>query len=229
MIQDWLTLIQLSALFIALFAMAEILYHLCRVRAEYTRKIVHAGTGLLTLLFPLCFHHLWQVMIICTAFLILLTGSMRLGFLRSINAVTRTTSGSLLYPVIVIFVFAFYQYMQRSSLLFDALLYFYLPILLMAICDPVAALAGGFYKKSHPGLIGKTWAGSFSFFIAALLISAVLYNLFSIDVRSMSILLYAIITAIVTMITERLSKKGWDNFTIPAIVMLFLYWIELIK
>lgn len=229
MMQDWLILFELSMLFVALFIAAEILYHVSNVRAEYTRKIVHTGTGALTLLFPVCFHHLWQVIVICTAFLILLTGSMRLGFLKSINAVNRKTSGSILYPVIVVLVFAFYMYVQHQPLIFDRLLYFYLPILLMAICDPIAALAGGWYKRSHPLSVGKTWAGSVSFLIVAFLLSLILYNIFSIQLSSVYVFLCAAVTAVITMLAERLSSKGWDNFTIPAVVVVFLYSIELIR
>jgi len=65
---DWIILLKLSVLFLLLFTVAEWLYHKAKIKADYTRNLVHTGTGLLTLLFPVYFAHLWQVSIICVAF-----------------------------------------------------------------------------------------------------------------------------------------------------------------
>src|SRR6478672_6779098 len=48
-----LTTLMLAGAFLLLFAAAEAMFHLLRIRAELTRKTVHFGTGILTLLFPL--------------------------------------------------------------------------------------------------------------------------------------------------------------------------------
>ena len=124
---DLLILIKLSACFLALFGIAELLYHVFRVAAEYTRKMVHVGTGLLCLLFPLYLHQLWQVALICAAFLLLLALSKKFNFLRSVNAIERRSEGSILYPVIITVIFGFYVLMNGRSFVFDPLIYFYLP------------------------------------------------------------------------------------------------------
>ena len=80
--KDWLILLILSSAFLGLFALAELLFHVAKMRAEYTRKLVHAGTGLLTLLFPVYLDHVWQVLVICASFLLLLVLSMRFRFRR---------------------------------------------------------------------------------------------------------------------------------------------------
>lgn len=220
---DIVILLQLSACFIGLFALAEVLYHIAKVNAEYTRKLVHVGTGVLTLLFPIYLQHLWQVVVICIAFLVLLLLSLKFDLLKSINKVDRKTVGSLLYPVIVIIVFTFYYYVPPSS--FDEYLYFYMPILVMAICDPTAAIVGTQYAKGKD-ITGKTWAGSIAFLITAIAVCMAIFILFNTDNITISTLLvHSSVIGIITMLTERLSKNGWDNFTIPLVVIGYLWLI----
>jgi dolichol kinase len=223
---DWQILIRLSLYFSALFALAEVLYHFLKVKAEYTRKITHVGTGLLTLLFPLYFHHLWQVVVICGAFLGLLALSLRFRFLPSINAIERKSAGSILYPIVVVIIFTFYIWMNEHGTIFHSFIYFYLPVLLMAICDPLAALSGNAYKRKHPAN-GKTWVGSIVFFAAACILSWLLLDGYYYgDGGILITVLYAVCISAVATITERITGGGWDNFTIPVAVAASLYIIS---
>ena len=126
----------LGLCFLALFGLAEFLYHKQKVKAEITRKIVHVGTGLLTLLFPIFLHDQWQVLFLCTAFLLILLASLQFKLLPSINSIDRVSHGSILYPVAVYGCYLAYSYADKG------LFFFYLPILTLAICDPLAALIG---------------------------------------------------------------------------------------
>ena len=224
--QDGLILIKLSACFLALFALAEVIFHILKTPAEFTRKIVHIGTGVLTLTFPMFLQHLWQVVVICLSFLLLLGLSKKFNFLRSINAIDRPSSGSILYPIIVIITFAYYQYQQQQPTVFGKLLYFYLPILIMAVCDPLAALAGTAYKKQRSHTAGKTLAGSLTFFISAAMLSFSLYWSYRSGLGIVWLLLNALGVSLLTMIAERYSNGGWDNFTIPLAAIIFLTIIE---
>jgi len=217
-----LILIKLSACFLALFAVAELLHRFAGVKAERTRKLVHIGTGLLTLLFPLYFDTSWQVAVICVAFLVILWTSARWGFLPSVNNIDRKSAGSLLYPVVVIVVFAFYEYMMACATLFNPLLYFYLPILSMAIGDPVAAIAGG---GMQGGIVGrKTNRGTWGFFIVVSIVAFLLMLCFNNGDSSVGLLLlYALPLAAATAIIERVTGGGWDNFTIPVVACVYLW------
>lgn len=150
----------LSGLFLSLFAVAELLYHCCKVRAEFTRKIVHAGTGLLALLFPLMLDNHWWVLVLCTSFTILLICSVHFRLLRSIHAIDRRSVGSLAYPVAVYGCYLSYTFLNNQ------LIYYYLPILILAISDPLAALSGkrwplGAYQiREHT----RQWSVPFSFY-----------------------------------------------------------------
>ena len=216
----------LASSFGALFLIAELLYRITHVRAEYTRKLVHAGTGILTLLFPLVLTEVWQVALLCGSFLLILVVSMRAGWLPSINAVQRKTAGSWLYPIIVLFGFVFYRHMAADAgALFRPLYYFYLPVLLLAFCDPAAALAGAQWKKRHPEAgAGKTRAGSLAFWVLASIICVGFAALFTKHILPFAPFVFTgLITAFAAMAAERFSDKGWDNFTIPAAAMLCMY------
>lgn len=205
----------LACCFLALFGLAEILYHFGKVRAEWTRKIVHIGTGLLTLLFPVMLGSHWQVLFLCASFLVILLASLKFGWLPSINAIDRFSFGSILFPIIVYVLFLVFQRVGKG------LIVFYLPILILAICDPVAALVGKrlpFGKYRIMGC-GKSAAGSLAFFFSALLVTAVTVLAFQ-NVRS-EMLLILLVPSIATA-AEGLGVKGMDNFTIPASVVLTL-------
>jgi phosphatidate cytidylyltransferase/phytol kinase len=222
----WLPVIWLSACFLLLFVVAELLYRRAHVQAEYTRKMVHAGTGLLTLLFPVFLTEVWQVSLLCGSFLALLIVSLQTGWLPSINAVERKTAGSWLFPIIVLLTFAFYRYAgHQNGALFMPLYYFYTPLLLLAICDPVAALAGGYWKRRHPETApGKTFAGSFSFLGMACIIciaAAVIYTNHRLPAGFF--IATGMTTAFATTLAERFSDRGWDNFTIPVAAMLCIW------
>lgn len=206
----------LSVLFLLLFFIAEFLYRKLHVRSEITRKIVHAGTGILTMLFPVMLNSWVTVLILCFSFAVILFITIKAKLLPSINAIDRPSAGSLLYPASVFICFVFYK-------LNNNLLCFYLPVLTLAICDPVAALIGRKWpfgsfiiRYNH-----KTLSGTFAFFVAALIIACVLlYNMTSLP--SELIFRKAVLLGVLTAIAEAVSVRGYDNLTIPATVLLVL-------
>src|SRR5690606_13845847 len=126
----------LAGCYLALFALGELLYHAFKVNAEITRKIVHAGTGLLALLFPLLLDSHWWVLLLCASFAAILLWSLRSNMLKSINAIDRKSVGSLAYPVAVYGCYLAYNYQGQQYI------HYYLPIMVLAISDPLAALCG---------------------------------------------------------------------------------------
>ncbi len=214
--QDIINTVLFGAAFLVLFASAELLYHIFKIRAEFTRKYVHISSGIITLLFPLYIHNHWFVLILCSSFALILFTSLQYNLLKSINAVDRKTWGSLAFPAAVYFCFL-------ASVWSGKLLFFYLPILIMAVSDPLAALIGkkwpiGVYKISNEN---KSLAGSTAFLTSAFIISFVIfYNLTDLSVNTIFILSFLSATA--TAITEAISRKGLDNITIPAAAILIL-------
>jgi len=212
---NFINLLWLSGFFLTLFTAAELLYRFAKINVEYTRKLVHIGTGLLTMLFPIMFSHYIWVVGICASFFILLSFSLKFGFLPSINAIERESYGSLSYPIIVILAFVFY-YFKKSGLSQDYF-YFYIPVLTMALADPTAAFFG---KKVPVGkyTIGKeqkTLAGSSAFFIVAGLVTFLLLPTNN--------LLFLLLIPFAATLAEAFSTKGMDNLTIPITIISILY------
>jgi dolichol kinase len=219
MTKELLPLLALSGLFLGLFILGEVLYHVFKVQAEFTRKLIHIGTGMLTMLFPLYLSHPLSVVAICGSFLLLLSLSLRFRFLRSINAIDRKSHGSILYPVIVVMAYVFYHYKSVSCGPDPSpcYVYFYLPVLIMALADPCAAIVGKALGWIPYTVFGETKsvAGSLAFFLVALGLSS-----FFLWDAPMGFLL---IIPLLSTLAEAVSTKGTDNFTIPISVMLALY------
>ncbi|MBI3510111.1 MAG: phosphatidate cytidylyltransferase [Bacteroidetes bacterium] len=216
----------LAASFLLLFGLAEILYHKFKVKVELTRKLVHFGTGLLTLLFPLMLSNQWFVLFLCGSFAFILLASLKFNLLKSINAIERSSFGSILYPVSVYGCYLVYNYYtNKSGRTPDQYIYFYLPILTLAICDPMAALFGKKYPygKFTIGKDTKTIVGTGAFFISSVLLSIVMLVCSGkYSSGTFHLLLLAAGIALSACVVEAVSGKGSDNITIPACVITIL-------
>lgn len=195
--------------YLVLFASGEWLYHRLKWKAEVTRKYVHVITGLLTLLFPLLIHNFLAVVLLCAAFAMILMLSEHLNLLPSINAVDRKTRGSILYPVSV--TTCYYCYSIRGELI-----YFYVPILILAFSDPMAAFFGKKYPKGAYSTFGKqkTLSGSLGFLLSASLLSYLLLIQMT-DMVWQSAIGLSLIVGLVTTFAEAITHRGYDNLTIP--------------
>jgi len=215
---DILNTLLLGGCFLALFALGELLYHQFRVKAELTRKLIHAGTGLLTLLFPILLKNHWLVLLLCTTFALILIVSLRYDLLKSINAIDRKSMGSITYPISVYVCYLVYDYFSFMYL------FFYLPILILAFCDPIAALTG---KKWPVGKYRirsetKSMMGSFMFFLSAFILTIVLSIILPAGLTTVQLIFFSLFVASVSAFTEGISTKGSDNLTIPFSVLIVM-------
>jgi dolichol kinase len=154
--------------FIILFAIGEIMYHHYKVRVEYTRKFAHVSVGILTLTFPAYFITHWQVLALSFSFFIILIIARKFNQLQHIHAVERVTYGSFLYPPTVYGCFIFGDKMGFGQ-------FFYIPILVMAISDPIAAITGLKWGKSiTKKKNSKTFLGSLMFLVSAIIATLIL-------------------------------------------------------
>ena len=218
--QNLLHTIYLAGAFLVLFTIAEIIYHKLKVKAEHTRKYVHIITGLLTMLFPPLLDNHWYVLGLCGSFFIILVSSIHFNLLKSINAVDRETKGSLLYPIIVYVCYiAFTEYNQ--------MMFYYIPILILAICDPIAAVVGRRWPAGHYTTFGytKTLSGSLGFFIAAILLSFILILSFE-EMSLLTVIITSGSVALITVIAESITHKGYDNLSIPLSALLVLILLD---
>ena len=222
--ESYLYTLLLAACFLTLFGSAEVLYRVFKVRAELTRKYVHMVTGFLTLLFPIWVNDVWLVLALCGSFAVILLASLKWDLLPSINAIDRQSRGSLLYPLVVFICYLSYHHYQEYQ-------FFYIPILIMAVADPLAALAG----KRWPWLpykVGKetkTMLGSTVFFLAAFVVAFSLFYLLQEKISPFDFL-FSLGLALVATLAEGVSRKGYDNLLIPlstlTLMIIFREWLS---
>jgi phytol kinase len=220
---DVIPVFKLTVGFLALFGLSEFLYHYLKVPAEVSRKFTHIGTGFFSLLFPIWLNSNFSVLLLCSSFCVILVVSKKYGFLKSINGIERESYGSVSYAVIVFFCFLVWEKMKEDPTDTIGLGWFYLPVLIMALADPAAALVGSRWPvgKYRIGKDHKSMAGSLAFFIVAFLVSASLLG--SQNESFLKHLLVILLISLSSTLAEAFSNKGFDNFTIPAAVLITMY------
>lgn len=203
-------------LFLMLFLIAEVLHHSLGCKAELSRKFVHFTSGVICLSFPLYLDNHWVVLVLCLGFLLILLISQQLKVLKSINGINRKSYGSVLFPVAVYCCFLVFQYHDNQQV------YFYLPILILAICDPLAALIGKKYPfwKYKSGKEYKTIMGSLAFFSACFLI--VFITFYSNEITLGALLIVSFFLSVTSTLAEAFSRNGTDNLFIPLAVLMML-------
>ncbi len=216
MADNLLYTILLAVMVLLLFAVGEMLHIYAKVKAEYTRKLIHAGTGGITLLCPLLITNHWYVLALCASFALLLLTSIKLGFLKSINDIGRESFGSVSYAVAVYVCFDAYWWQKDR-------IFFYLPMLILAIADPLAALVGQKfqYGKFKVFKETKTLSGSIMFFVMAILVAAgciYFHRIYTLE----KIIWIPIAIAFISTLAESFTIKGLDNITIPIVVLIFM-------
>jgi len=219
LLSDLTSLAILSIVYLAIFGLTELFYLRFKPNAEYTRKFIHVVCGLITMSFPKVFQSHFSVLIIVSSFTAILYFSKKYHFLQSIHAIPRESKGSIVFPIVI------YLCFLAQNLRNDPL-YFYLPLLIMFVCDPVAALIGTKfgYVKFYNGSDHKTLSGSVAFLIVAVLISVLFLDNFR-DYTFIKILFIAIGLGLTTAITEALSRNGTDNLFIPIAAVVYMYFV----
>jgi dolichol kinase len=221
--KDLQNFIWFSVIFLTLFASAEVLYRLVKIKAEYTRKYVHIGSGLVCFAFPYYFTNHWWVLAICAAFLGLLLLSFRFpNLLPSINAVKRTTAGSPLYPVAV-----YVSFLASVRLL--NINYFFAPMATMALADPVAELVGRRWGKKQYTVFDeqKSWAGSLAFLAVACAVNLVLFgSAITVTISLAQGIAAIFFIALVATVAEAIGIRGTDNLLIPAAVIFAMLLVD---
>jgi len=214
-----LTIIFLFAiLFLLIFN--EMVYRRLGLKGEITRKFAHFTATLSTITFPYLFDSHWYVLILAIIFFILLFVSRNRTYLKSIHDIDRESLGSFLLPVSIYLTFLVADLMDNRFL-------FILPVLVLAICDPIAGILGINLEQYNHKIkifswkLQKTWLGSLSFFISCLIISiiALYFNQQNFTLKTFWL---ALVISFVSTITEMLSWRGTDNLVIPMSVLIVL-------
>ena len=178
---------------------------------ELPRKMLHAGSGLLTLSFPFLFDRLWPVLLLTGGSAALIAAVKFLKPLRKplggvVDGVERTTLGEIYFPVSVALVF--WLSLGQSPLLFCV------PILVLTLADATGALVGIRYGQTRFEGASKSVEGSIAFLIVAFLCIHVPLLLWSTTGRAETLLI-ALTMALLVMLLEGSAWRGLDNLFIP--------------
>ena len=198
--------------FVALFGALQIYARASETPPETTRKMFHAGSGVLTLAFPFLFHDAWPVFLLTGLSALLIAGVKFLPSLRArygtvTNRVERTTFGELYFPISVALVF----WLARGS----TPLLFVIPILMLTFADATSALVGSRYGMTPYYGASKSLEGSVAFAVVAFLCVLVPLLLWS-SVGRTELLLIATTLALLVMLLEGSAWRGLDNLFIPV-------------
>lgn len=210
-----------SGCILLIFTISELLKKYLGLRTEVTRKFVHVSAGIITLLFPFLFQAQMPVLILSFGFLLLMLASMRYRFLDSVNGIERKSLGSLAYPVIIYTCFLIY--LQKQDIV-----YYFLPLGIFIICDPLAAFFG-MKLKWKPYTIWndqKTVAGSLAFFASACVL-CVLFLSMNTSIVPGTTLMYSCILAGGATAAEAASPFGLDNLFVPLTALAILLLLDI--
>jgi len=208
---QWLAIAASLAAFMLLFAVVQLLARSGVVGPEGTRKMVHAGSGVLTLAFPFIFHDVWPVLLLTLSSasvlaLVKFVPALRRSMGRAVSGVNRTTLGEIYFPVSVAWLF----WLTHGQ---DPLL-FVVPILMLTFADATCALVGLRYGLTKYEGASKSLEGSIAFIAVAFLCVHVPILLWE-PVGRLEALLIAATLALVVMLLEGSAWRGLDNLFIP--------------
>ena len=198
----------------------ELVYRRLNPTGEITRKFAHFASVLATVPFPYIFPSHWYILVLALLFAAVLFFTRNGKQLKSIHDVKRKSIGSYLLPLSIYITFLI------SSLTGNMFIYI-LPMLILAISDPMAAILG-INIKAYNGRIelfgkksNKTWLGSGTFLVSSFVISLIaLY--FHRGVFDLKAFWLALTIGIVTTLAELISWRGSDNLSIPLSAVLIL-------
>ena len=208
---------------VLLLAFNELTYRRLKLKGEATRKIAHFITALATIPFPYIFSSHWYVLVLAIIFAAGLFLTRYKKQLNSIHDIERKSMGSFLLPIAV---YVTFYISSQAGIKFI----YILPMMILAVCDPIAAILGmsGLNGNGRITLLGwktrKTYFGSAAFLVTSFVISviALYYYRQSFDFKTFWL---ALVIAIIGTLSELICWRGSDNLTIPlsiAIVLLIL-------
>ena len=211
MLTTWTTVAVLQAIFLVFLAAVSRAAAREALQPETSRKVLHTGAGLLTLVLPFVFRDLWPVALLAVTTaaalaVIRLLPAMRMRFGAAAYRVCRSSYGEFYFLLAVVALFWLTE--GQSSLLFT------IPVLILTLADTAGALVGSRYGRLWYGNGHKTVEGSIAFAAVAFLCAQGPLLLWSSGGRAESFLIAATLALLVALV-EASVRRGRDNLLIP--------------
>lgn len=205
-----------------LVGIAEGLNRWSQVNPEWTRKIVHIGSGNVVLLAWWFSLPTWMGIVAAIIAAIVTLCSYYFPILPGVNSVGRKSFGTFFYAVSLGVLFACFWRIHQPQ-------YVAIGMSIMAWGDGLAAIVGQKWGKHQYRVWGvtKSWEGSLT--MAVVSYSAVFFVLLAIVGSIWQIYAIALVVAIIATFLEAFSKLGIDNLTVPlASAALAFYCVRLL-
>jgi phytol kinase len=198
-------IIIVAAIYGLVFLGLELLALKTKPSPEAARKLAHLIAGVGAACLPLFLSFL-EIAVVAVLFLVGMAISMQRRLFSSVHGVERKTHGELYFPVGILL----------CSLLFPTNLLYMYGVLAIGVSDALASLVGQTYGRKTFRLFGarKTYAGSWAFFIATIIIGALLLVAFT-PAPLWAIAAVSLVAASILTLVEAASSRGLDNLFVP--------------
>jgi len=182
--------------------------------SDFTRKFIHIGVGMYSVLAVLLFDRWEWAVIPPAAFIVINFLDWKFGLVQAMTSSDRSNLGTIYFPIS--FVIIIWLFWDRPGLLVGSLM----PL---TWGDALAAVMGRRYGRRHYTVLGSTRSleGSLTMFVLSALSVWLALALF--DVANPFGL--ALAAAAGATLVEAVSLWGLDNLTIPAVSALLLAWL----
>ncbi|MEL4895428.1 diacylglycerol/polyprenol kinase family protein [Crocosphaera sp. Alani8] len=191
-----------------IIALAEGLNRLLGANAEFTRKIVHIGSGNVVLIaWWLQLPHWMLISASCIASIVALI-SYFLPILPSINSVGRKSLGTFFYALSIGILAQWFWSTGQPQ-------YLAIGILVMAWGDGMAAIVGQNFGQHGYEILGvkKSWEGSLTMMGVSFFVTSAILLWVGVPILTVAIVSFTV--AVVATGLEAFSKLGIDNLTVP--------------
>jgi len=208
---------------VTVIGISELIRHKAGWSPEVTRKFVHISVGVLVFFSPALFDKAMLPMLLALLFVAVDGIAVRAGLLVGMHGTTRTSYGTVYYPLafLVLIILFWYRYPPLLSI----------SMLGLAFGDAAAAIVGESLRAPHEYRLTsdkKSIEGSVTMLVVTFgsLVAGIWYFDLHLLYGVRFALLAAAVGALIATAWEALSSKGFDNFTIPlsiAFVMAYFF------
>lgn len=192
---------------------ASLLLKIGVLRDEGARKVIHIGVGNWIVVTNLVFDTMWLSLIPPFTFIIINYISYHYGLFEAMERDQKSVRdlGTVYYAISLFIV------VLLDVVLVGEIAYAMVPVLILAYGDGLCSIIGRAFPS--PQLLGrKTLLGSLTMFLVA----GVIAIIFGYGIVMM------LLIAFVAMWIELITPKGFDNLSVPLVLYLFVFLIEVL-
>ncbi len=221
---DWLSLFLLALFIFLVILISEIIRKKLNWSQEITRKIVHVSVGIPMLLTLILLETAFPLILISTFFTIFNYIAVRKNLFPAMH-IDRYNLGTVYYPLsFLILVIIFWSISK---------IFIFAAVMVMAFGDGAAAIAGRCVNNPHQYKLihdQKSLEGTLVMFLVSticIFLTFIFYpSLISIWSHGLAkLLLFAVLTAIISTAAEALGHRGNDNLLVPLTTSIVLFYL----